>query len=151
MKKTCFFIGHREAGAEIKPALTAAVENAIVQDGVEEFIVGYYGGFDSMAAAAVIEAKKAHPHIQLYLLLSYHPAERKIDLPDGFEGSIYPEGMEKVPRRAAIVRANRYAVDHSDYLIAYVWHPASNSRDLVEYAQSRERNGKISVTLLGRE
>lgn len=58
MKKTCFFIGHREAGTEIKTALTDAVEKAIVIDGVEEFIVGHYGGFDSMATATVIKAKK---------------------------------------------------------------------------------------------
>lgn len=128
-----------------------AVEERIAQDGVTEFIVGRYGGFDRMAAAAVAEAKKKHPQIRLYQLLPYHPAERKVELSDGFDGSIYPDGMEKVPRKFAIVRANRYAVDHCDHLIAYVWHPASNSRELVEYAQSREKNGKISVTLLKRE
>ena len=45
--------------------------------------------------------------------------------------------MEKVPRRLAIVRANRYMVDHVDYLIAYAWHPASNARDLTKYAQKK--------------
>ena len=150
-RKTCFFIGHREAGVEIRNTLMDAVEERITQDGVTEFIVGHYGGFDRMATAVVIEAKKKHPHIQLYQLLPYHPAERKVELPAGFDGSIYPDGMEKVPRKFAIVRANRYAVDHSDHLIAYVWHPASNSRELVEYAQSREKNGKISVTLLKHE
>jgi hypothetical protein len=34
--------------------------------------------------------------------------------------------MEKVPKRVAIVRTNHYMVDHSDYLIAYAWQPASN-------------------------
>ena len=28
-------------------------------------------------------------------------------------------------------------VDHVNYLIAYAWHPASNARDLVEYAQKK--------------
>jgi hypothetical protein len=69
-------------------------------------------------------------------------------LPAGFDGSFYPPGMETVPKRAAIVRANRYMVDHSDFLIAYAWHPASNARDLVEYAQRREQRGLIRVTLL---
>lgn len=45
--------------------------------------------------------------------------------------------MEKVPRRLAIVRVNRYMVDHVDYLIAYTWHPASNARDLVDYARRK--------------
>ena len=63
----------------------------------------------------------------------------------------YPPGMEKVPRRYAIVRANQHMVDHIDYLIAYVWHPASNARNLLEYAQKREKWGLISVTVLGRD
>ena len=144
--KTCFFIGHREAGEEIKPALTEAVEKAIVTDGIGEFIVGHYGGFDRMAAAIVLAAKTEYPHIRLYQLLPYHPAERSIELPKGFDGSIYPDGMEKTPRKVAIVRANRYAVDHCDYLIAYVWHPASNSRNLVEYPSS----GSFGQSLLAR-
>ncbi len=50
--------------------------------------------------------------------------------------------METVSKQIVIVRVNHYMVDHSDYLIAHVWHPASNARDLVEYAQQR----KSSVT-----
>ena len=61
--KSCFFIGHREASLETLPALTEAVEQHIVQHRVTEFIVGNYGGFDRMAAKAVIAAKARHPEI----------------------------------------------------------------------------------------
>ena len=115
-------------------ALTEAIEQHIVEYGVREFIVGNYGGFDHMAAKVVITAKAQHPDIPLSMLIPYHPAERPIEPPQGFDNTFYPPGMEKVPRRLAIVRANRYMVDHVDYLIAYAWHPASNARDLVEYA-----------------
>ena len=87
-----------------------------------------------MAAKAVIAAKEQHPDITLSMLIPYHPAERPVETPQGFDNTFYPPGMEKVPRKLAIVRANRYMVDHVDYLIAYAWHPASNARDLVEYA-----------------
>lgn len=117
--KSCFFIGHREISKEIFSALTEAVEHHIVHCGVTEFIVGNYGGFDRMAARAVISAKALYPGITLLLLLSYHPAERPIETPPGFDGTFYPPGMESVPRRYAIVRANRYMIDHVDYLIAY--------------------------------
>jgi len=63
---------------EVLPFLRDAVEKHIVEHGVTEFIVGHYGGFDRMAADAVIAAKKAHPHVLLSLLLPYHPAERPI-------------------------------------------------------------------------
>ena len=135
--KSCFFIGHREASEEIFPELAEAVERHIVDYGVTEFIVGNYGGFDRMAARAVISAKALYPGITLLLLLSYHPAERPIETPPGFDGTFYPPGMESVPRRYAIVRANRYMIDHVDYLIAYAWHPGSNARNLVDYAQKK--------------
>lgn len=37
-------------------------------------------------------------------------------------------------------------VDHVDYLIAYAWHPASNARELLEYAQKKEQRGALTVT-----
>ena len=148
--KSCFFIGHREASSEILPALAEAIELHIAKYGVTEFIVGNYGGFDHMAAKAVIAARKQHPGISLSMLIPYHPAERPIELPQGFNNTFYPPGMEKVPRRLAIVRANRYMVDHVDYLIAYAWHPASNARDLVEYVRIKEQRNLISVTVLPR-
>lgn len=117
--KSCFFIGHREVSKEIYPVLYAAVEQHIVEYGVTEFIVGHYGGFDRLAASAVKEAKRFYPEVKLTLLLPHHPAERPIPTPDGFDGTFYPPGMESVPRKAAIIRANRYVVDHVDYLIAY--------------------------------
>ena len=146
--KSCFFIGHREASSEILPALRDAVEQHIVEYGVTEFIVGHYGGFDRMAAKAVIAAKEQHPEITLSMLIPYHPAERPVKLPPAFDNTFYPPGMGNVPRKLAIVRVNRYVVDHVDYLIAYAWHPASNARNLLEYARKRERKNLLVITLL---
>ena len=146
--KSCFFVGHREASEEIYPSLYAAVEQHILEYGVTEFIVGYYGGFDRLAASAVKEAKRFYPEVKLTLLLPYHPAELPIPTPDEFDGTFYPPEMECVPRKAAIIRANRYVVDHVDYLISYAWHPASNARELVEYAKRREKKGSLFITLI---
>ena len=146
--KSCFFIGHREASEEIYPTLYAAVQQHIVEYGVTEFFVGHYGGFDRLAASAVKEAKRFYPEVKLTLLLSYHPAERPIPTPDGFDSTFYPPGMESVPRKVAIVRANRYVVDHVDYLIAYAWHPVSNAQEMVKYAKRREKKGFLFITLI---
>ena len=67
-----------------------------------------------------------------------------------FDGTFYPPGMETVPKRAAIIQANRYMVEHSDYLIAYVRHSVSNAWDLVEYARKYEKQGTITITALPR-
>lgn len=146
--KSCFFIGHRETSEEIYPVLYAAVEQNILEYGITEFIVGHYGGFDHLAASAVKDAKRFYPEVKLILLLPHHPAERPISMPDGFDGTFYPPGMKSVPRKITIVRVNRYVVDHVDYLITYAWHPASNARELVEYAKRREKKGSLFITLI---
>lgn len=151
MRTSCFFIGHRDAPEAIYPQLLAEVERHIAELGVTEFIVGHYGGFDRLAAKSVIAAKQRHPNISLLLLLPYHPSEQSIEIPAGFDNTYYPPDMEKVPRRLAIVRANRYMVDHVDYLIAYAWHPASNARELVKYAAARRQNAKVTVVNIYRK
>lgn len=140
MGKTCFFIGHREAPDSILEQLQTAVEKHIVEYGVTDFVVGQYGAFDRLAAAAVKNAKKRHPLITLSLLLPYHPYDRPVPIPPGFDATFYPPGMERIPKRLAIIKANQYMVDNSDFLIAYVWHPASNARNLLGYARKRKIN-----------
>lgn len=135
--KSCFFIGHREASDELLPALKSAIEQHIEEYGVTEFIVGGYGGFDRLTTVALIAAKQKHPEITLLRLTPYHPAERQVVLPENFDGIYYPDGMEKVPRRLAIARANRYVIEHVDYLIAYVRHSGSNTCGLVDYATNK--------------
>ena len=143
--KTCFFIGSRYASSNLEPQLAEAIEKHITEYGVTTFTVGHYGFFDHLAAGVLKEAKKKHLHIKLYLLAPY-ALNQKREAPEGFDGTFYPEGLEFVPKRYAIVQANRYMVQHSDYLIS---HPGmGNSRKIVEYAQGREKKGLIKVTLL---
>lgn len=146
--KTCFFIGHRETDERILPTLIQGVEQHITEYGVTEFVVGHYGGFDRLAAHAVKEAKQRHPEVTLTLLLPYHPVERPIPTPEGFDRTLYPEDMETVPKRLAIVRANHWMLCHSDYLIAYVSHPSAGSREVLEEARRREAHGLMSVVNL---
>ena len=145
MNKVCFFIGHRETGEEMYPVLMQAVRQHIEKYGVTEFVVGQYGGFDRLAARCVCELKPIYPHLRLWILCPYHPSDRAAALPAGADGTYYPEGMETVPKRAAIVYANRLMVRKADYLIACVWHPASNARELLSYARKREAKGQIHI------
>ncbi len=143
--KTCFFIGSRYASSSIEEQLMEAVEKHITEYGVTTFTVGHYGLFDSLVIRVLRGAKKCHKDIKLYLLAPYALNQNR-EAPEGFDGTFYPEGLEKVPMRYAIVQANRYMVQHSDYLIAYPG--MGNSRKIVEYAQGREKKGLIKVTLL---
>ena len=110
--------------------------------------MGGYGGFDGVAASAVKNAKQQHPDIVLMLVFPYHPAERPIEKPSDYDGTYYPEGLEKTPRPFAIVKANQLMVDSCDWLICYVRHGASNSRNLLEYAQCQEKRGLFKLHIL---
>lgn len=144
---TCFFIGHRNANESIMPRLEDAVRKHIIDYGVTKFVVGQYGSFDRMATCAVIKAKRLFSEISLSILLPYHPFERDVMAPDGYDSTFYPPGMENVPRRFAILRANKYMITHCDYLIAYAWQPGSKSKQLVEFA----RQHNIMITQLAND
>ena len=143
--KSCFFIGHREADERLIPLIAETVERLIVEEDVSYFYAGAYGGFDRLASTVVKEAKKKYPKITLMLMTPYHPASRTIELTKGFDGIYYPEEVENVPKRYAIVRANRAMVDASDWLVAYVNHGASNACKLLEYARHRQEKGLIRI------
>ena len=134
--RSCFFIGHRHAEERIYEKLLTAIDTHISAYGVTDFLVGHYGDFDRMAARAVAEARRTHPGISLTMLLPYYPEDRAISVPPIFDGTFYPPGMEFCPKRYAIVRANQYAIERSDYLIAYVT-GVGKSRDFLGYAERK--------------
>ena len=143
--KSCFFIGHREADESLIQRLEIEIEQLIAEEQVRYFYVGGYGGFDQIAATAVKRAKERYSNVTLNLVLPYHPAERPVEKPPGYDGTYYPEGVEKTPRPFAIVKANQLMVDTCDWLVCYVRHGASNSRNLLEYAQRRKKKGLIQI------
>ena len=142
--KSCFFVGHHSAPPGIRAKLEEAIERHIREYDVTEFIVGHYGTFDHIAQGVLKRAKEQYPHIQLLLILPYHPTEHHIEVPEGFS-SYYPPGMETVPRQFAIARANRIVISSVDYLICYDAGRIGNTRELVEYARRRERKGLLHI------
>lgn len=141
---SCFFIGHHNAPDNIYGVLEQTVERYAADYGVTSFTVGHYGNFDAMAARAVRKAKTHWPEIKLTLLLPYYSAEIGQTPPKGFDNSFYPPGMETVPKRLAIPRANRWMMENSRILIAYVSHPG-NAKILFEQAEKRKKKGLLVV------
>lgn len=136
MKKICFMFGHRDAPQEISSALEAAVEEQYYKFGVRSFIVGHRGAFDTMAASAVKNLKKRYADVCLQMLIAYHPAQRKINVPEGFDGTYYPDGMERIPPRFCICAANRKLVSLADTVICYVKY-VGNTKDLLRIVIGR--------------
>lgn len=144
-RKTCFFIGHRDAPEDIRERLLAAIERHITDYGVTEFVVGRYGRFDALAAAAVRVAKKAHPDIKLVLFLPYYPTADAARMIHGYDATLFPPGMETVPKPLAIVKANEYMIRNSQFLICYNTGSVGNTRRLVALAAAREQKGLLRI------
>ena len=144
-KNTCFFIGNHDTPEEMYPLVYAAAENSISKFGITSFIVGHYGNFDRLAAKAVQELKRNYPFITLTLLRPYHPAERPFPIPDGFDDSIYPPGMERIPKPFAIFQANLYCIDHCDLLITYSCNTLGNTFKLLKHAKQRQKSGILQI------
>ena len=138
MEKNCFLFGHADAPDSVGDGLEKAIEQIVLQ-GTTVFYAGYHGNFDRLAASVLKKVKRRHKEMVLMLVIPYHPAERTIEVPLGFDSTFYPP-LEHVPRKYAIVRANRYMVDTADSIVCYVNH-FGNSRNLLEKA--RKRNIRI--------
>lgn len=135
--KSCFMFGHADCPDEILPKIENAIETHYSKHGVRLFYVGNRGSFDRLAAFAAKKVKLRYPDMKLFLVLAYHPAQRKPDLTDGFDGSYYPP-LEGVPKQYAIIRTNHHMIDIADSMICYVRH-IGNTRNLLEYAQRRNK------------
>ncbi|MCQ2440539.1 MAG: hypothetical protein MJ076_01410 [Clostridia bacterium] len=61
-----------------------------------------------------------------------------------YSDTIYPDGLEKVPRKFAIDRRNRMMIDWSNIVIIYVCYPFGGSAKFREIA---EKKGKEIINL----
>ena len=114
----CSFFGHRNAPFSLKNELARCIENLIKENDAKVFYVGTQGAFDNLVWESLSELKRNYPDILCYKVLAYLPTKEKFDSED----TIYPEGLETVPRRFAIIKRNEWMIEHSDTVITYVRH-----------------------------
>ena len=130
------FCGHREFYGNEKEIewLRDTIEKLILR-GADDFLLGGYGGFDNCAATIVWELKRRHPDIRSTLVLPY--LDRAVDATK-YDGTLYPP-LEKVPKRYAISKRNRYMVDEADIVVAYVNHDWGGAAETLAYAKRQKK------------
>ena len=137
MRKVCAFFGHRDIPAGLEIALYEQIRKAVAERGVTTFWVGGYGRFDALAAHTVHRVKQEFPNIELLLILAYLPAEGQ-QLPDLYDGSVYPEGLELVPKRFAISKRNIWMAKNCDMVICYVRNSFGGAYEAVKAVSGKE-------------
>ena len=128
---TCCFIGHKEPDRAVFPSLLFKIDELIEKNGVDNFYIGNNGWFDRTCFNIVrLNQRDLNPHIKYNVVLAYYP--------DGIKGyednTIYPEGLELVPKRYAIKKRNEWMIDNSDYVVCHVTNTFSNAHKFREYA-----------------
>lgn len=140
----CVFFGHRDCPESIKPALTQAITEVFRQNPDCEFLVGSQGGFDRLALSALKQLDFEGRKPDYSIVLAYLPTEKNPATVDNCEPTIYPEGLESVPRRFAIARRNRWMVQQADIVITYVKYSYGGA---YRFAEQARKAGKRIIDL----
>ncbi len=133
----CCFFGHRDTPSSIENKLKQTIIDLIENKSANTFYVGNQGGFDFMVRRTLKELKEKYPHINYSVVLAYMPGKK--DECEDYSDTIYPDGLENVPRKFAIDRRNKWLVDNSDYVIAYISRSLGGAAKFYDLAVKHKR------------
>ena len=137
----CTFFGHKDTPKEIEPTLRSTLIDLIENKNATVFYVGNNGNFDTMVRHQLENLSQTYP-ITYSVVLAYLPTEK--NKYDDLSHSIYPEGLETVPKRFAISWRNKWMIQQSDVVVTYVTRTYGGAAQFKELA---ERQGKTVIEL----
>lgn len=137
----CTFFGHKDTPKEIEPTLRSTLIDLIGNKNVNVFYVGNNGNFDTMVRHQLEDLSRTYP-ITYIVVLAYLPTEKNKN--DNLTNTIYPEGLETVPKRFAISWRNKWMIQQSAVVVTYVTHTYGGA---AQFKKMAERFGKIIINL----
>ena len=136
------FFGHRDAPASVESPLTETLVDLIENRGATLFYVGNNGEFDRIVQNKLTVLQHQYPCIQICVVLAYLPGERNDN--KALLNTVYPEGLELVPKRFAICRRNEWMIAQSDLVVTYVKRSFGGA---ARYAAIAEKRGKPIINI----
>ena len=137
----CTFFGHKDTPKEIEPTLRSTLIDLIENRNVNVFYVGNNGNFDTMVRRQLEDLSQTYP-ITYSVVLAYLPIEK--NKYDNLTNTIYPEGLETVPKRFAIPWRNKWMIQQSDVVVTYV---TRNFGGAAQFKALAERLNKHIINL----
>lgn len=137
----CTFFGHKDTSKEIEPTLRSTLIDLIENKNVNVFYVGNNGNFDTMVRRQLEDLSQLYS-ITYSVVLAYLPTEKNEY--DNLTNTIYPEGLETVPKRFAISWRNKWMIQQSDIVVTYVTH---NFGGAAQFKEMAERLNKHVINL----
>ena len=133
---TATFFGHKDTPKEIEPTLRSTLIDLIENKNVNVFYVGNNGNFDIMVHRQLEDLSQTYP-ITYSVVLAYLPTEK--NKYDDLTHTIYPEGLETVPKRFAISWRNKWMIQQSDVVVTYVTHNFGGAWQFKEMAEQLQK------------
>ncbi len=150
---TCCFFGHREIEEteDLKKKLYLAVENHILNEGVDTFLFGSKSRFNRLCHEVVTILKEKYPHIKRIYVRAEFPyisEDYKAYLLESYEDTYYPQEAVEAGR-AVYVKRNHHMIDKSCFCIVYYQENRlpQNRKSGTELAlrYARRKNRKIII------
>lgn len=137
------FCGHSHyTGSEEDEVKILSILSEKIGDQPAELYLGGYGNFDEFARKCGKKYQETHPDTKLILVTPYITVEyQKHHLStqkDQYDGILYPP-IEKAPLKFAISYRNKWTVEKSDCIIAYVTHTWGGAYQTYKYAQRKKK------------
>lgn len=89
-----------------------------------------------MVVSVLKEMINKYPQISYTVVLAYLPKENENY---NEKNTLYPYGIESVPKRFCISWRNNWMINHSQYIICYVSHTTGGAAKFVGIAQKKKR------------
>lgn len=137
----CTFFGHSNTPQNIRNILKETVERLITEKDIDMFYIGNQGNFDSLAKNVLDELSEKYAHIRYNIVLAYRPTNTESEQAFDFSHTIYPEEVAASHPRYAILKRNRWMIEHSDYVISYITHDFGGAAKAIDLC--RKKNKKI--------
>lgn len=128
---TVTFFGHNDTPKEIEAPLKAVLIDLIENHKATEFYVGNNGNFDTMVHRQLGKLSYIY-HINYSIVLAYLPVNNIYG-----NNTVYPEGIETVPKRFAISYRNKWMIEQLDTVVTYVIRSFGGARQFKDIAKKK--------------
>ncbi len=145
-ESTCCFTGHRNIPKDQISLLKTQVRNSmeiLIQKGYRNFCSGGALGFDTLAAQLVLESKQYYNNIHLSMIL---PCKEQDKYWTSSQKELYFDILKEADQiiytsdnyyKGCMCYRNRFLVDSSSCVIAYLESNAGGTKYTVNYAEKK--------------
>ncbi len=141
---TCAFTGHRILKKDFNEDKLSSIIDTVIKNGYKTFLVGMAWGFDLKAFEILLTKKNQNIDI-----IACVPCKNQEMYFNKIEKEKYINYLSKADKIVYVAeeyfdgcmqKRNRYLVDNSSLLIAYIYSNFGGTKNTVSYAEKKQKN-----------